>query len=157
MLPGDGLHTGVLREAAHEQAVDAAIARGADNAAHQFGADALVLHVGLDRERGFTFRAPAVAELLQFCDGPDGAVLDVAVDDAAIVEHAARIVLDEGFGDAVGEAHPPRVLVEPQKMVAEGVRLRGQKLANGAAQLLVRTHVWPPSSGAVARTAAGET
>jgi len=39
VLAGDGLHLGVLGEAAHEQELDAAVACRANDASHQLGAD----------------------------------------------------------------------------------------------------------------------
>ena len=124
VLPGDHLHLGVLRQAAHVEPADAAVARGAHDAAHQIGADAVVLVGLLDREGGFRLLAPAVAEAAQLGGAAHLAVDDMPVDEAAELAHAAGIVLDEGVGHGVRKAQAAAVLVQPQQVVAELVRFR---------------------------------
>ncbi len=92
--------------------LDAAVAGRADDAPHQLGADAVLLQRPLDREGGFRFPPPGVAQLLKLSGSMHLAVDKIAVGDAAHVGHTGRIVLDEAVGDAVREAHAAAALVE---------------------------------------------
>ena len=95
MLPGDRLHLGVLRQAAHVEPADPAVTCRAHDAAHQLGPDAVLLQRLFDRKGRFRLAPPRVAELLELGRGAQLIAVEVAVDDAAHVGHAGRIILDK--------------------------------------------------------------
>src|SRR5262245_11368545 len=125
-MGGDSPHLAVFGKATDAEVMDAAVAGGADDAAHQLGADAVLLQRLLDRERGFCLATPRITQLFQLGGGANLGAIEVSVDNAAHVGHAGSVVLDEHIGDAVGDPQAAARLVETQQMIAKSRHSDGQ-------------------------------
>lgn len=140
VLLGDGLDFPVFGKAAHHEPVDASVAGGADDAAHQFIANAAVLPWPLYGKSGFGFGSPVVMQAPQFRDGANLAVFYICVDDAAHVRESAGIVGNELVRDGVCEAHAPVGRVQAKQVITELGALCGPQLPDGSSPVRIMRH-----------------
>ncbi len=120
---GELLHALVFRKAADMQELDSAIARGKQAAFEQRRADAEALPGLLDAECGFGLAPIERPENAQIRGAAQHAVHEEAVHDDVAAVCRCRIGSNHIVGDRASETITAAFSVEPEQMIAIGVRL----------------------------------